>query len=55
MTQDVVAYPHMQMLSRAQCEAIHQASLEILRRTGVRVYHREALDLLRRTDAVITD
>ena len=55
MTQDVVAYPRMQMLTRAQCEAIHQASLEILRRTGVRVYHREALELLRRTDAVITD
>jgi len=55
MTQDVVAYPRMQMLNHAQCDAIHQASLEILRRTGVRVDHPEALNLLRQTDAVITD
>jgi len=55
MTQDIIAFPQMQMLNRAQCEAIHHASLEILRRTGVRVYHQEALDLLRKTDAVITD
>lgn len=55
MTQDILAFPQMTMLNRAQCEAIHHASLEILRRTGVRVYHKEALDLLRQTDAVITD
>lgn len=50
-----LALPRFTLLDRPQCEAIHQASLEILRRTGVRVYHREALDLLRRTDALITD
>ncbi len=55
MTANILAFPHMQMLSRAQCQAIHHASLEILRRTGVRVYHSEALALLRKTDAVITD
>lgn len=55
MTQDILAFPQLTMLSRAQCEAIHHASLEILRRTGVRVYHQEALKLLRQTDAVITD
>ncbi len=55
MTQDVLAYPQIGMLSQTQCEVIHHASLEILRRTGVRVYHKEALDLLRKTDAVITD
>ena len=55
MTQDILAFPQLAMLNRAQCEAIHHASLEILRRTGVRVYHKEALDLLRQTDAVITD
>jgi len=55
MTQDTLAFPQLNMLSREQCEIIHCASLEILRRTGVRVYHDEALDLLRQTDAVITD
>jgi trimethylamine--corrinoid protein Co-methyltransferase len=55
MTQDTLALPQLDLLSRGQCEAIHHAALEILRRTGVRVYHREALDLLGRTDAVITD
>jgi trimethylamine--corrinoid protein Co-methyltransferase len=43
------------MLSREQCEIIHQASLEILRRTGVRIYHDKALDLLGETDAVVSD
>jgi trimethylamine--corrinoid protein Co-methyltransferase len=43
------------MMSEAQCEAIHQASLEILRRTGVRVYHRAALELLRQAGAVVSD
>jgi len=55
MTQDILAFPQLSMLSQEQCEIIHCASLEILRRTGVRVYHDEALDLLRQTDAVITD
>jgi trimethylamine--corrinoid protein Co-methyltransferase len=50
-----VATPHLEMMSREQCETIHRASLEILRRTGVRVFHEEALALLRRTDAVVTD
>ncbi len=55
MTQDIVAYPRMHMLNGEQCQAIHDASLEILRRTGVRVYHREALELLRQSDAIISD
>lgn len=55
MTQDVIAFPRMNMLGPEQCEAIHDASLEILRRTGVRIYHAEALQLLRQTDAQITD
>jgi trimethylamine---corrinoid protein Co-methyltransferase len=55
MTKDIVAYPKLSMMSEAQCETIHLASLEILRRTGVRVFHPEALDLLRQTEAVITD
>jgi trimethylamine--corrinoid protein Co-methyltransferase len=49
-----MAFPRLTMFGRAQCEAIHQASLEILRRTGVRIYHDGALDLLRDTEAVIT-
>jgi trimethylamine--corrinoid protein Co-methyltransferase len=53
MTQDILAYPRMEMLTRDQCETIHRASLEILRRTGVRIHHDEALDLLRQTDAAI--
>jgi trimethylamine--corrinoid protein Co-methyltransferase len=55
MSQNIVAFPHLNMLTHEQCEVIHRASLEILCRTGVRVYHDEALDLLRETDAVITD
>ena len=55
MTQDILAYPKLTMMTESQCEAIHLASLEILRRTGVRIYHQEALDLLRQTEAVITD
>jgi trimethylamine--corrinoid protein Co-methyltransferase len=49
-----MAFPRLSMFGRAQCEAIHQASLEILRRTGARIYHDGALDLLRDTEAVIT-
>jgi len=52
---NAAAIPVLTMLRREQCEAIHDASLEILRRTGVRVYHPEALRLLRETDAVISD
>ena len=55
MTQDILAFPRMEMLSREQCEAIHLATLEILRRTGVRVYHDGALELLMRAGAVVTD
>jgi len=55
MTQDILAFPRMEMLSREQCETVHLASLEILRRTGVRVYHSGALELLRQTDAAISD
>lgn len=53
MTQDILAFPQMAMLSEEQCETIHLASLEILRRTGVRVYHEAALELLRQTDAIV--
>ncbi len=55
MSHNIVAFPHLSMLSHEQCEVVHRASLEILRRTGVRVYHDEALALLGETDAVITD
>jgi trimethylamine---corrinoid protein Co-methyltransferase len=55
MTQDTSAFPRFNLLSREQCQALHNASLEILRRTGVRICHPEALDLLRDTDAVIAD
>ena len=55
MTQQTQAFPHMRMLSEAQCRTIHSASLEILRRTGVRVYHDAALELLRASDALISD
>jgi trimethylamine---corrinoid protein Co-methyltransferase len=53
--QERLAFPKLQMLNQAHCEAIHLASLEILRRTGVRVYHRGGLDLLRQAGALITD
>jgi trimethylamine--corrinoid protein Co-methyltransferase len=55
VTQDILAFPRFELLSRGQCEALHHASLEILRRTGVRIHHPEALDLLRHSDAIITD
>jgi trimethylamine--corrinoid protein Co-methyltransferase len=53
MDDNTLALPRLAMLSQAQCERIHRASLEILRRTGVRIHHDEALALLRETDAVI--
>ncbi len=43
------------LLSDAQLEEIHLASLEILRRTGVRVYEAESLDLLREAGCSVTD
>jgi trimethylamine--corrinoid protein Co-methyltransferase len=55
MSQNILAFPEMDMLSKAQCEIVHAASLEILRRTGVRVYHDEALVMLQASDAVVTD
>lgn len=55
MTTNTHALPHFSLFTRAQCEAIHHASLEILRRTGVRVDHPRALALLRETDALISD
>ncbi len=55
MTNNTLAFPRFEMLTREQCEKVHRSSLEILRRTGVRVYHDEALELLRQTDAVTID
>jgi trimethylamine--corrinoid protein Co-methyltransferase len=55
MSQNILAFPEMGMLTAAQCEIVHVASLEILRRTGVRVYHDEALTMLQSTDAIVTD
>jgi trimethylamine--corrinoid protein Co-methyltransferase len=49
------AVPRLQLLDAAQCETIHQTSLEILRRTGVRVHHAEAVALLRDAGCAVTD
>jgi trimethylamine--corrinoid protein Co-methyltransferase len=43
------------LLSDAQLDEIHLASLEILRRTGVRVYDAEALALLQDAGCVVSD
>jgi trimethylamine--corrinoid protein Co-methyltransferase len=43
------------MLTDAQLEEIHLASLEILRRTGVRVYEAEARALLEEAGCTVTD
>ena len=43
------------MLSEAQLDEIHLASLEILRRTGVRVYEPEALAMLREAGCTVSD
>jgi trimethylamine--corrinoid protein Co-methyltransferase len=43
------------MLSQAQLEEIHLASLEILRRTGVRVHESESLTLLKEAGCMVTD
>ncbi|MBI3762942.1 MAG: trimethylamine methyltransferase family protein [Chloroflexi bacterium] len=48
-----LALPQLQMLTREQCQIVHDASLEILRRTGVRVFHEEALNLLREAGAEV--
>ncbi len=49
------AIPSFSLFSCDQCEAVHNASLEILRRTGVRIDHPRALALLHQAEAVITD
>ena len=43
------------MLTDAQLDEIHLASLEILRRTGVRVHEAESLDLLKSAGCTVTD
>ena len=43
------------LLTDAQLDEIHLASLEVLRRTGVRVYDAEALALLREAGCVVSD
>jgi trimethylamine---corrinoid protein Co-methyltransferase len=43
------------MLTQAQLEEIHLASLEILRRTGVRVHEAESLALLREAGCIMSD
>jgi len=50
-----LAFPKFQLLNRAQCERIHQASLEILRRTGVQVHEKEALGLLEEAGGLVSD
>ncbi len=47
--------PGYRMLTDAQLDQVHLASLEILRRTGVRVYEAEALDLLREAGCLVSD
>jgi trimethylamine--corrinoid protein Co-methyltransferase len=47
--------PAFSRLTPAQCQRIHQASLEILQRTGVRLYDQEALDLVRQAGAQVSD
>jgi trimethylamine--corrinoid protein Co-methyltransferase len=48
-------FSNLRVLSDAQLEEIHEASLEILSRTGVRVCDPEALDLLRETGCSVSD
>jgi trimethylamine--corrinoid protein Co-methyltransferase len=55
MTTGKSAVPSFQLLSEEQCQAVHQASLQILEHTGLRVYHPGALDLLRGAEAEISD
>ncbi len=42
-------------LSPAQCQKLHNASLEILARTGVQFYHQEAIDMLKKAGASVSD
>lgn len=42
-------------LTLAQCEQLHQASLQILERTGVRLFEPEAVDLCRRAGCRVSD
>lgn len=55
MTRNVLALPQLGMFTRDQCEALHQASLEILRRTGVRFFHDGALELLQKSGGASLD
>jgi trimethylamine--corrinoid protein Co-methyltransferase len=49
------AFPRIQILSRAQIEQIHEATLHVLERVGVKVYEQEALELLRSAGCRIDD
>ena len=53
------AVPHRQprllMLSRDDCEQVHQASRQILSRTGVKVYNVCGRELLRGAGATVDD
>jgi trimethylamine--corrinoid protein Co-methyltransferase len=55
VTPSILAFPQLGLLTRTQCQSLHEASLEILRRTGVRVYHSEAVSLLQEAGAFVTD
>ena len=46
---------HFRRMTDAQCQRIHEASLEVMERTGVRLYELEAVDLLRKAGAHISD
>jgi trimethylamine--corrinoid protein Co-methyltransferase len=55
-SQHISPYPSgFRLLTDAQLEEVHLASLEILRRTGVRVHEEEALALLGEAGCIITD
>ncbi len=45
--------PRLSMLSRDDCDQIHQASCQILNRTGVKVYNARGLELLRAAGAAV--
>jgi len=46
-------YPHVEVLSADQVEAIHLASLELLEHSGMRVLHEGARELLAKTGASV--
>jgi trimethylamine--corrinoid protein Co-methyltransferase len=52
---DTMGTPRFGRLTVAQCERIHEASLEILERTGVRLYEPEAVELLQGAGATVED